>query len=137
MKTPKRPYFIRALHEWMEDNQLTTYIMVDATHADLVAPTEYAQDGILTLAISYMATKDLMIDNDGISFNGRFGGVAQNVWIPMQAVLGIRAKEEQEHTVFFDPSEYDGYDNIQAKKTTEKPTTMQDTPTKPTLKIIK
>lgn len=106
MPNPKRPYFVRAMHEWLEDNGFTTYIMVDATHTNLVAPLQYAQDGRLVLAISYQATKDLFIDNQSIAFNGRFGGVAQDVWIPMQAVLGIYAKEDTSHALFFDPEEY-------------------------------
>ena len=108
--TPKRPYFIRAMHEWLEDNQFTAYLMVDASHSALAAPIEYAQDGKLVLCISYQATKDLSIQNDSISFSARFGGVSQDVWIPMAAVIGIYAKENPEHGFFFDPSEYDGID---------------------------
>ncbi len=106
MTTPKRPYFLRALHEWLTDNEFTPYLMVDATHTDVVAPLEYAQEGRLVLAISYQATHELLIDNDSISFKGRFGGVSQEVWIPMAAVMGIYAKEDAAHALFFDPSEY-------------------------------
>lgn len=110
MFNPKRPYFIRAMHEWIEDNGLTTYIMVDTSSKNLIAPIQYAQEGRLVLAISYQATKDLMIDNTAISFSGRFGGIAQDVWVPISAVLGIYAKEEPEHGLFFDPNEYEGVD---------------------------
>lgn len=109
MSNPKRPYFVRAMHQWLEDNNFTTYIMVDATQQNIIAPLQYAQDGRLVLAISYQATKDLLIDNEAISFNGRFGGIAQDVWIPMQAVLGIYAKEDNSHALFFDPNEYDNH----------------------------
>lgn len=107
--SPKRPYFIRAMHEWLENNSFTAYILVDTTHESLVAPLQYANENRLVLAISYQATKDLFIDDTAISFNGRFGGVAQDVWIPMQAVLGIYAKEDTTHGIFFDPNEYDSY----------------------------
>lgn len=106
---PKRPYFIRAMHEWLSDNSYTPYLMVDTNIPNLLAPTEYAQDGKLVLAISYQATHNLLIDNDSISFAARFGGVSKDVWIPMQAVLAIYAKENPEHSFFFDPSEYDNY----------------------------
>ena len=56
MITPKRPYLIRAFHEWMQDNDYTPYLMIDATHNDLHAPLQYAQDGRLVLAASYQAT---------------------------------------------------------------------------------
>lgn len=108
--TPKRPYLIRAMHEWLEDNDLTAYVMIDATHADVVAPLEYAQEGRLVLVISYAATKDLHIDNQAMSFAGRFGGVSQDVWVPIQAVMGIYAKEDPSQGFFFDPSEYDNTD---------------------------
>lgn len=109
--TPKRPYLIRAMHEWIEDNELTAYIMIDATHADIVAPLDFATDGRLVLAASYQATKDLHIDNDAISFAARFGSVSQDVWIPMAAVLGIYAKEDPNEGFFFDPTEYAQFDD--------------------------
>ncbi len=55
MITPKRPYLIRAFHEWMQDNDYTPYLMIDATHNDLHAPLQYAQDGRLVLAASYQS----------------------------------------------------------------------------------
>ncbi|MDO5651535.1 MAG: ClpXP protease specificity-enhancing factor SspB [Moraxella sp.] len=138
--TPKRPYIVRAFHEWLEENNLTAYIMIDATHQELIAPIEYAQDGKLVLAISYQATHDLFIDNEAISFKGRFGGVSQDVWIPMPALIGIYAKEDPSQGAFFDTSEYDNVPaSTQADKVSPK---SADTPkaTKPNtshLKIIK
>ena len=72
MLTPKRAYFVRAMHEWLSDNSFTPYLLVDATHPQLLAPSEYAREGKLVLAISYQATNNLMIDNDALSFQGRF-----------------------------------------------------------------
>ncbi|MDO4250911.1 MAG: ClpXP protease specificity-enhancing factor [Moraxella sp.] len=136
MTTPKRPYFLRALHEWLTDNEFTPYLMVDATHTDVVAPLEYAQEGRLVLAISYQATHELLIDNDAISFKGRFGGVSQEVWIPMAAVMGVYAKEDTTHALFFDPSEY-----ANVSQTTKKDSTSLEknasTPKKSGLKILK
>lgn len=109
MTSPKRPYLVRAMHEWLSDNGFTPYLMVDSTNPNIIAPLQYAQENRLVLAISYQATKDLFIDNQGISFNARFGGVAQDVYIPMQAVLGIYAKEDHTEGFFFDPSEYADY----------------------------
>lgn len=109
MISPKRPYFVRAMHEWLTDNDFTPYLMADIHTPNVLAPTEYAQDGKLVLAISYKATNNLVIDNDGLSFQGRFGGVSKDVWIPMQAVVGIYAKEDPSEALFFDPTEYDGY----------------------------
>lgn len=107
--SPKRPYFVRAFHEWLTDNDYTPYLMVDINQENVVAPTAYAKEGVLVLAISYQATKDLFMDNEGISFSARFGGVSQEIYIPMQAVIGIYAKEDGEHGMFFDPNEYANY----------------------------
>lgn len=109
MISPKRPYFVRAMHEWLTDHNFTPYLMVDIHTHGVHAPTQYAQEGRLVLAISYQATKDLFMDNTAISFSARFGGVSEDVWIPMQAVIGIYAKEDSNHGLFFDPNEYDGY----------------------------
>lgn len=132
--TPKHPYLARAFHEWLEDNQLTAYLMIDAEHTNLVAPTEYAHDGKLVLNISYEATKDLLIDNDAISFSARFGGVSKDVWIPMAAVLALYAKEDPSQIVGFDPSEYAHIDSK-----TQPSNTRSSTPktTNSKLKIIK
>lgn len=114
--TPKRPYIVRAFHEWIEDNNFTPYLLIDATHDDVVAPLEYAQDGRLVLAASYQATHNLQIHNDAISFTARFGGVSSDIWIPMPALMAIYAKEDPKHGAFFDPDEYA---NHQPPKTDE------------------
>ncbi len=103
--TPTRPYMVRAIYEWLEDNQLTPYILVDATGDNLKIPTEYVQDGRIVLNIASKATGNLRIDNDYVFFNARFGGVSQEIWVPLSAVMGIYAKENQQGR-FFDPNEY-------------------------------
>ncbi|MFB6348113.1 ClpXP protease specificity-enhancing factor [Moraxella sp. ZJ142] len=117
MTTPKRPYIVRAFHEWIEDNDYTPYLMIDATHPDVVAPLEYAQEGRLVLAASYQATHNLQIDNDAISFDARFGGISRQIWIPMPALMAIYAKEDPEHGAFFDPNEYADYADVVADDT--------------------
>ena len=97
---------VRAIYEWLEDNQLTPYILVDATGDNLKIPTEYVQDGRIVLNIASKATGNLRIDNDYVFFNARFGDVSQEIWVPLSAVMGIYAKENQQG-MFFDPNEYD------------------------------
>ena len=106
--TPTRPYMVRALYEWLEDNLLTPYVMVDATQPNVDVPTEHINDGKIVLNIASQATGNLKIDNDYISFNARFGGVSRELWVPMSAVLGIYAKENSQG-MFFDPNEYNNY----------------------------
>ncbi|PNK61561.1 ClpXP protease specificity-enhancing factor [Psychrobacter sp. FDAARGOS_221] len=107
--TPTRPYMIRAFYEWLEDNSLTPYLLVDATQDNLVIPTEHVQNGQIVLNIASRATGNMSIDNSYINFNARFGGVSKELWIPMQAVIAIFAKENQSIAMPFDPSEYDHF----------------------------
>ena len=104
--TPTRPYMVRAIFEWLEDNNLTPHIMVDTTQPNVTVPAEYVQDGRIVLNIASRATGNLVINNDFINFHARFGGVSQELWVPMQAVMGIYARENSQG-MFFDPTEYD------------------------------
>ena len=106
--TPTRPYMVRALYQWIEDNQLTPYLMVDATAENVQIPREHVQDGRIVLNIASRATGNMSMENDYIHFSARFGGVSQEIWVPMMSVLGIYAKENSQG-MFFDPNEYDNY----------------------------
>ena len=88
-----RPYLIRAIHEWITDNQLTPYILVNAHAPSLKIPERYVENGKIILNISYRAVHDLQLDNNEINFSARFDGHAMNVHIPMKAVMAIYAKE--------------------------------------------
>ena len=72
--TPSRPYIMRALYEWIVDNDCTPYVLVDATSADVMVPQQFVKDGQIVLNISPGAVMDLTIGNDALVFNGRFGG---------------------------------------------------------------
>jgi len=115
--TPTRPYMVRALYQWIEDNELTPYLMVDATAKNVQVPRQYVQDGRIVLNIASRATGNMVMQNDYIHFNARFGGVSQEIWVPLNAVLGIYAKENSQG-MFFDPSEYENY---QPKSESETP----------------
>jgi stringent starvation protein B len=98
----QRPYLLRAMHEWMIDNGFTPHIVVDATRGDLVAPSGYAKDGKLVLNVSYDATRALELGNELVRFEARFGGVPQRIEIPIDAVLGIYARESGRGMLFPD-----------------------------------
>ena len=106
--TPTRPYMVRALYQWIEDNALTPYLMVDATAENVQIPTEHVQDGRIVLNIASRATGNMSMENDYIHFSARFGGVSQEIWVPLIAVMGIYAKENSQG-MFFDASEYENY----------------------------
>ena len=98
--TSKRPYLLRALHEWMTDNNETPLIVVDAAHPDVIAPGEYADKGKLILNVSYAATSALHIGNDTITFSARFNGRPMNLHVPVDAVMAVYGRESGEGMVF-------------------------------------
>lgn len=95
-----RPYLVRALHEWILDNDCTPYLLVDATIGGVEVPQQYVKNGQIVLNISPNAVAGIMIGNDEIRFRGRFGGVAVDVVVPVVAVLGIYARENGQGMVF-------------------------------------
>lgn len=91
--TSNRPYLLRALYEWINDNNLTPYILVDATQPDVVVPASTVKDGKVVLNIAMRAVEALELGNEALSFKARFGGVSQFLYVPVAAVLAIYAQE--------------------------------------------
>lgn len=98
--SPSRPYLIRALYEWILDNNCTPYLLVNAGFPGTRVPEGFVEDDQIVLNLSPSAIRQLEMDNDAISFDGRFGGVAQQVWIPALAVMAIYARENGQGMVF-------------------------------------
>lgn len=98
--TPSRPYLMRALHEWILENDCTPYVLVDAGLPGVQVPEDYIQNGQIVLNVSPSAVKFLLIDDDGLSFNARFGGMPLDLYVPMVAILAIYAKENGQGMVF-------------------------------------
>ena len=96
----KRPYLIRAMHEWMADNGHTPHIVVDASIDGVTVPTEHVKDGKIILNISHSAAHNLKMTNSSVSFRARFTGVPFDVWVPITSVLGIYAKETGQGMIF-------------------------------------
>lgn len=96
----RKPYLVRALHEWMGDSGLTPQLIVDATVSGVSVPPDYVRDGKIVLNLSMQAVRGLNLGNDAISCSARFGGVAHDLWLPMPAVLGIYAQETGEGIAF-------------------------------------
>ena len=101
-QTSRRPYLVRAMHEWMTANNQTPHLVVDAANAGAEIPKAYVREGRITLNVSWQATQGLKLGNDWIEFNARFGGVPQQVRVPIAAVLGIYARETGQGMLFQD-----------------------------------
>lgn len=98
--TSNRPYLVRAIHEWIGDNSLTPYLLVDAAWPGVIVPPQAAKDGRVVLNIAPRAVAGLDIGRDWISFNARFGGVSYRVEVPLGAVLAIYAQENGQGMMF-------------------------------------
>lgn len=98
--TSNKPYLIRAFYDWIVDNQLTPYIMVDATYPGIQVPREHIRDERIILNISPSATRGLLLENDRIVFTARFSGQTEQLFVFPNAVLEIYAKENGRGIVF-------------------------------------
>jgi len=94
-----RPYLIRAIYEWCIDSALTPYLAVRVNDKTEV-PMTYVKDGEITLNMGSGAVRNLELGNEFISCNSRFGGIPFQLFIPVEAVIGIFAKESGQGLVF-------------------------------------
>ncbi len=92
--TSNRPYLIRALYDWIVDNDRIPQIIVTVTHEGVDVPNEFAREGKIVLNIGPGAVEGLELGNEWIVFDARFGGRARSVRVPVSAVLGIVARHE-------------------------------------------
>lgn len=88
-----RPYLIRAMYEWIGDNDMTPYLLVNAAHPGLQVPPQSVQDDRVVLNVAARAVAQLDLGNDEIRFLARFSGVSQLVVVPVGAVQAIYAHE--------------------------------------------
>ena len=100
VRIPRRPYLLRAMHQWITDSGLTPQIMVDATLPGVDVPRAHVREGRIVLNVSYEATRHLDLGNDWLSFEARFGGVARQLRLPVLSVQGIYARETGEGLMF-------------------------------------
>lgn len=135
--TPTRPYLARGIYEWICDNNLTPYLLVDATKPYTDVPTQFIQDGQIVLNIVPHAVHKLNMSNDAITFSARFGGASKDIYVPMAAILGIYAKENGQG-LFFDPDEYANAQTEQNALESNQPEVLEtETPKKkPSLRIL-
>ncbi len=97
----KRPYLIRAIYDWCIDIENTPYVMSLVEKKTLI-PDVLANSKEIVLNLSPKSIQNLYIDDEGISFKGRFGGSSYNVFLPLTTILGVYAKESGDGIFFSD-----------------------------------
>lgn len=124
--TSSVPYLLRALYDWILDNRCTPYLVLNALDGETSVPQEYVKDGQIVVNISPSAIRDLQLLDESIQFNGRFAGIAHDIYAPMDAVMAIYAKENGQG-MWFPKEEFEPDPSPQSKRN-KKP---------PALKVIK
>ena len=84
------------MYEWLVDNDYSPHVLVDVAIDGVQVPDGYARDGKVVLNVSPSAVRELDLGNEAVSFQARFSGRAMLVWLPVESVLAIYAKENGE-----------------------------------------
>ena len=105
--TSSRPYLLRAIYQWIVDNGLTPYIMVNTEDARVQVPQQYVENGKIVLNIAPMAVSGLTLGNDEITFSARFSGSPMDIFVPLSRVLAIYARENGQGMMFGDDDDDD------------------------------
>lgn len=126
--TPSRPYLIRALYDWIVDNGMTPYVLVDAEDEQVVVPRQFVEGGKIVLNVNPSAVQNLQLGNAFVEMDARFSGSPMHVSVPVMSVLAIYARENGKGMVF---SEEDG-DEPPPDDTPD-----EDNSKRPTLRVVK
>ncbi|MEM9101129.1 MAG: ClpXP protease specificity-enhancing factor [Pseudomonadota bacterium] len=100
--TSNRPYFVKALYEWILDNACTPFIVVNTLIDGVQVPEEYVKEDQIVLNIAPHSINDFSISNKHIMFKARFSGAPREIIVPMSAVLAIYARENGQGMAFTD-----------------------------------
>jgi stringent starvation protein B len=87
-----RPYLIRAIYDWCTDSGYTPYLAV-AVDDSVRVPREFVQNGEIVLNVSLLATSRLILGDEAIELHARFGGVARDIYVPVDRIMAIYAHE--------------------------------------------
>jgi stringent starvation protein B len=128
--TSSRPYLVRAMYQWITDNGMTPHLLVDVSVDGVQVPTEHIQNGKIILNIAPMAISGLVLGDEEITFSARFSGQPMELYIPVEAVLAVYAKENGQGMMF---TEDDGA----MSSDDDDPEPDPDKPKRPSLRVVK
>lgn len=132
-----RPYLLRALVEWINDNGMTPHIMVDAGVPGVQVPASAIKEERVVLNVAERAVMRLHIDNETVSFTARFSGVSFPVSVPISAVLAVYARETGQGMAL--PDDIPGADLPPDDDDTPPPSAPEPSPAgkRPFLRVVK
>lgn len=132
--TPTRPYLVRAFYDWILDNGLTPYLLVDVSVAGTCVPASHVRDGQIVLNVAPAAVGDLHLGIAETTFSARFGGVACQIRLPSASILAVYAKENGQGMFF--GNEDDDFPAAEDAPATS-PQGGTSAATRPALKLVK
>jgi len=138
--TSSRPYLLRAIYDWIVDNGLTPYLLVDATAERVEVPQQYVNNGKIILNISPAAVQNIHLGDDEISFSARFDGQPMSCLAPIAATLAIYAKENGRGMVFTEddlPTDPGGRKSKLPSKSRDGKSKVKKKAGQPTLRVVK
>ena len=133
-----RPYLVRALYKWIVDNDCTPHMLVNSDYPKVQVPAGFASDGQIVLNVSPTAVRQLHMDNEAVSFEGRFGGVPHTLYVPIPAIMGVYARENGQGMVFDLEESLEADDEVEPDDDGPPPGSEPPRPTgRPSLKVVK
>lgn len=132
-----RPYLLRAIHQWIVDNDCTPYLLVNANAPGVTVPREYIENEKVILNISPTAAHDLLLGDEEVIFNARFGGRPMEVVAPVNAVLAIYARENGQGMLFTDEAGEGDGTSEEERDSADRSEDTAPSPKRPNLKVIK
>lgn len=132
--TSSRPYLIRALYEWIVDNDAIPHLIVNADMPGTVVPRQHVRDGQIILNVSPSAVQALQMGNEIISFQARFGGQPMQVTLPVEAVLAIYDRDGGRGMMFEEEPEAP---SAEGEGPEDEPPTPPSGGGKPKLRVVK
>lgn len=133
--TSNRPYLLRALNQWIIDNAMTPYLVVDGEVEGVSVPESAIQQGKIILNISPEAVRDLQLGDDWVMFSARFGGKAESISVPVNAIVAIYARENGQGMMFTSDGDEPTPPPVDEKKSESRPEKAKDRASH--LKVIK
>tara|TARA_B100000795_G_scaffold186021_1_gene141312 strand:+ start:809 stop:1189 length:381 start_codon:yes stop_codon:yes gene_type:complete len=99
MISSTKPYLIRGIYDWCVDSNLIPYVIAKIISGVRV-PKNYIKNNEIILNLSLESTNKLIFDNDFISFSARFEGKNHDIFLPIESIVGIYSKENNEGLFF-------------------------------------
>lgn len=134
----QRPYLLKAFYNWIVDSECTPHIIVDATQSCVEVPEQFIENGKIVLNISPSSVVQFSMDDDAVSFNARFSGQSMQVYVPVYAIEGIYARENNEGIMFPEEAKYKALEvAVEIEEVTETAPKATVSTNKPGLKLVK